>query len=334
MTEGVKRSDFLLIVLGVTVLLVAPFAGALEIEISELFSQSADTMGAQIFWALRVPRVLAGFFIGAALAACGVTFQALFHNPLASPFTLGVSSGAACGVALSVVSGVTIGVSGISPHALAALIGAFATILLVHIAGHKKLGFAGVGMLLVGVIINFFFGSIVIFLQYMSDLTQLFSLMRWLMGSLEVVGFEGVLPLAVATLLALIFLTRRSRELDILSLGDEMAQARGVSVSRIRQQIFLVSSVLIALSVTVAGPIGFIGIVVPHAVRLVFGAEHKGLLLRSAWLGGLMLVCCDGIGRVIIPPAEIPVGVITSLIGAPLFIVILISNRSSQIFRQ
>jgi iron complex transport system permease protein len=333
MLAKLKSADCIIVICALFFLLVAPFIGVLDIGFAKLFDFSPENVNAQVFWSLRLPRVVAGFLIGAALALCGVTFQALFHNPLASPFTLGVSSGAACGVAISVVCGLSLPFAGISPHSLAALLGALFTIFLVHTAGRKRLGLSGVSMLLVGVIINFFFGSIVVFLQYLSDLTQLFSLMRWLMGSLEIVGIEGILPLFVATAFTLIWLVGKSQELDIISLGDELALARGVAVKEIQQKVFLASSILIALAVTLAGPIGFIGIVVPHAVRLMFGPHHQGLLLRSALLGGVMVVFCDTIGRVIMPPAEIPVGVITSLIGAPLFVAILISKRSGQIFR-
>ena len=182
MSARLKNADYFLVISAIVFLLGAPFIGVLDIDFAQLFDFSAENVNAQVFWSLRIPRVVAGFLIGAALALCGVTFQALFHNPLASPFTLGVSSGAACGVAISVVCGFSLPFAGISPHSLAALLGALLTIVLVHTAGRNRLGLSGVSMLLVGVIINFFFGSIVVFLQYLSDLTQLFSLMRWLMG--------------------------------------------------------------------------------------------------------------------------------------------------------
>lgn len=185
-------------------------------------------------------------------------------------------------------------------------------------------------MLLLGVVVNFFFASLVVFLQYISDVTQLFTLMRWLMGSLEVVGSPLILPLAIALGAALLWLFRNAHELDLISLGDELALSRGVDVSRKRAHFFLLCSVLIALAVTLAGPIGFVGIVVPHGCRVLYGPEHRGLILRSALIGGIALVFCDAIGRSIIPPLEIPVGVVTALIGAPIFVsILLLGNRGS-----
>ena len=327
----ILRSDSMLVFVGLTILTVMPFIGI--INLNDILNGSASESMSYVFWNFRVPRVCSGMMIGAILALSGVVFQALFANPLASPFTLGVSSGAACGAAVSIIYGFSISYFGFSMQIFGALAGAFATVLLVYLVGQKCLGISGVGMLLVGVIINFFFGSLVVFLQYLADLTQLFSLMRWLMGSLEVVGYNGVIPLAVSLCLIFPYVVSKHYELDLISLGEEMASARGVAVVRVRQRLFLATSILIALSITLAGPIGFVGIIVPHAVRIIYGCTHFGLLLRSAWIGGIALILCDAIGRVIIMPAEVPVGIVTSLIGAPIFVAILVSNRGSQLFR-
>ena len=326
--------DAILLIVGLAVLAGAPFVGVLDIGVLDLFSGKADQAVDAVFFDLRLPRVLAGLLIGAVLAFCGVVFQALFHNPLASPFTLGISSGAAVGAAVSIVLGLSLPFSGLSSPAVFSLLGSAFTILFVFTAGRDRFGLSSTGMLLMGVVVNFFFGSLVVFLQYLSDLTQLFTLMRWLMGSLEIVGYSLMLPLALILLLALIWAVRSGIELDLIALGDELALSRGVAVRSRRLQLFALCSILIALSVTIAGPIGFVGIVIPHSCRLLFGPSHRGLLLRSAWLGGIALVLCDAIGRTVIAPAEIPVGVITALLGAPIFVLILLLRRGGQFFRQ
>ncbi len=324
-------SDLTLCVGGMLVLLAAPFVGIIDIDPRTVFSLSSDDPAALVFWDLRVPRVLSGLLVGAALACCGVVFQALFHNPLASPFTLGVSSGATFGAAVSIVLGFGGTLLGLPAAAFHALVGALVTIALVGAAGRGRLGMGSATMLLMGVVINFFFGSLVIFLQYISDVAQLFTLMRWLMGSLEVSASPLLAPLGLALGASVVWLFASAAELDLIALGDELALSRGVDVRRKRQKLFLVCSLLIALAVTLAGPIGFIGIVVPHACRLLYGPAHRALVLRAAWVGGIALILCDAIGRSIIPPLEIPVGVVTALLGAPLFIFILIrGDRHAQ----
>jgi len=327
-------TDALLLIGGVLVLGVSPFAGVLDISPLQLVSGEIDAASYAVFTELRLPRVIAGALVGAVLAYCGVVFQALFHNPLASPFTLGISSGAAFGAALSIVLGLTLPFSGLSSPAVFSLMGSLTTILLVYGAGRDRFGLTSAGMLLMGVVVNFFFGSLVVFLQYLSDLTQLYTLMRWLMGSLEIVGFSLIPYLALLLFVALLWAWRRGVELDLIGLGDELALARGVPVRVRRLELFVLCSLLIALSVTLAGPIGFVGIVVPHACRVVFGPSHRGLLVRSAWLGAVTLVLCDAIGRTVIAPAEVPVGVITALVGAPIFVTILLLRRGGQLFRQ
>ena len=312
--------DCLLALIGCAAIFCAPFIGILELDLPSLLRGTANEIQLDVFWRLRIPRVAAGFLIGGALAFCGVVFQALFHNPLASPFTLGVSSGATFGAAISIVFGVA------APEVLS-MLGALLTIALVFWAGRSRFGLESTGMLLMGVVVNFFFGSLVVFFQYMSDLTELFSLMRWLMGNLEITS-PALLPLLAALLLAaILWYAAHGIELDLLSLGDELALARGVAVERKRAQLFLLCSLLVALAVTIAGPIGFVGIVVPHFCRILYGPSHRGLIVRSAWVGGIALVVCDAIGRTITPPAEIPVGVVTAVIGAPIFIFLLLYRR-------
>jgi iron complex transport system permease protein len=189
------KFDLIIVLVSIVILVFAPFIGVYDLSLKSIFDYSSESASLYVFWNLRVPRVLAGFLIGAVLSSCGVVFQALFHNPLASPFTLGVSSGAALGAAIGIVFGISASFLSIPAYTLFALVGALLTIILVYHAGRDTFGLSNVGMLLVGVIINFFFGSLVVFLQYLADLTQLFSLMRWLMGSLEILGIQSILPL-------------------------------------------------------------------------------------------------------------------------------------------
>jgi iron complex transport system permease protein len=308
------------------VLLVAPWIGSKILFPSDLSVASEH----QIFWLLRVPRVLVAFLSGAGLALCGMTFQAMFRNALATPYTLGVSSGAALGAALYVHLGLSFGLLGLSGVSLCAFVGAMAAMMLVFWLTRIKGGFSTATMLLAGVAVNFSFASLLLFIQYMSDFSDSFRIMRWLMGGVEAAGYEDVLNVLPFVLLGSLLLIYHANDLNLLSTGEDLALSRGVAVGRTRLVLFVVTSLMVGAVVALYGPIGFVGMMAPHICRLLIGSNHRILAPASFLFGGAFLVLCDMLARTLIAPAEMPVGILTALLGGPFFLWLLVANSQGR----
>jgi iron complex transport system permease protein len=304
----------------VMVVIISPwldFAAAGSAEIQQM-----------IIYELRIPRVLFAFTAGCGLALCGMVFQAMFRNPLATPFTLGVASGASLGAAISVYASISFTILGLSATSLSAFAGALIAISFVYSISRFRFGFSGETLLLTGVAISFFFSSLILFIQYLSNVADSFQIIRWLMGSLTVVGYQELkqlLPFVTLTAVVIIYL---SRELNLLMAGDEIALSRGVSVKYVRYVLFFVTSLCVGAIVALCGPIGFVGMMVPHICRLIIGEDHRYLIPATLLFGGSFLVICDTIARLIIAPAELPVGVITTLLGGPFFLWLLMRYKT------
>jgi iron complex transport system permease protein len=319
----------ILIFLAVIVFIIAPFWGIESLSLKSIF-QLDDQVKSDILWKIRLPRVIAAFLAGAALAISGMTFQAMFRNPLATPFTLGVSSGAAFGAAIYIKLGVIFSILGVSGQSLSAFIGAILSVLLVYGISQIKKGFTTATMLIAGVAINFFFSSLILFIQYLSDFANSFRIIRWLMGGFEIVGFRPVFTLLPFVLFGSAVLFLLTHELNLFTLGEDIALSRGMDVKKIKALLFFATSLMIGGIVSVCGPIGFIGMMAPHICRLLIGAEHRLLTPASFVFGGAFLVFCDTLSRTLIAPAEIPVGVITALLGGPFFLWLLLSGSSDK----
>lgn len=314
----------LVVAAALAALVVAPVVGSTPISLARAFDRGipwADNVDAQIFFVARLPRVLAAGLVGGALAASGVVLQALLRNPLATPFTLGVSAGAALGAMLAIAAGLDVGALGVSSVPLASFAGSMvATALVYALARSQSRGLSTNVLLLAGVTLNSFFSALILFVQYLSDFTQTFRTVRWLMGDLDVGGYAplvAALPLVVAALASFAVL---ARSLNLLSLGSDAAAARGVDVVRAERLAFLSASLATGAAVSLAGPIGFIGIVVPHIVRLLVGADHRLVLPASLFGGAAFLIACDLVARTALSPLELPVGVVTAMIGGPFFL--------------
>ena len=308
--------------------LLAPLVGSTPISLARVFDTSipfADNVDAQIFFVARLPRVLAGALVGAALASAGVVFQAMLRNPLATPFTLGVSAGSSLGAMLAILFGASASLGPLSPVPLASLAGAILAAAIVYwLATRPGRPISTSVLLLAGVTLNSFFSALILFAQFLADYAQVYRAARWLMGDLDVGGLSpllGALPLVVAAFAMYAFLPGA---LNLLSLGPDAAAARGVDVARTQRIAFVSASLATAAAVSLAGPIGFVGIVVPHLVRLLVGVDHRVVLPASALFGASFLVACDLIARTFIAPVEIPVGVVTALIGGPFFLWLLV----------
>jgi iron complex transport system permease protein len=319
----------ILLVLAMAVLAGAPMVGMQVIPLKAVFRPASGSMESDIFWRIRVPRVCISFLAGAGLAMSGMAFQAMFRNLLATPYTLGVASGASLGAACYVRLGCMFSVLGISGVSVFAFVGAVLAIGLVYVLTRMRKGLSTSTMLLAGVAVSFFFSSLILFTQYMSSFTHSFRIVHWLMGAIEAVGFESVLNLAPFVIgggAIVFFLTN---ELNLFMMGEEVSISRGIDVNRVRKLLFFAVSLMVGGVVAVCGPIGFVGMMAPHICRLITGSDHRYLTPATLLFGGVFLTLCDTIARTIIAPAEMPVGVITALLGGPFFVWLLV-NRSSD----
>jgi iron complex transport system permease protein len=305
---------------GLCVLLATPFVGMTRIPWAAVWDAEVFPTEHRVFWLLRVPRVLTAFLAGGALGLSGMGFQALFRNALATPYTLGVASGASLGVALCVRFGAGVGLAGASMQSLAAFAGAVAAVALVYGLTRLRAGCSTATMLLAGVAVSMTFSSLILFLQYVSDFANSFRIVRWLMGGVATTGYQSVLPVAVLTLVGGTVIMASLRELDLLTVGEEFAASRGVAVQRTKLVIFLAVSLMVGGVVAACGPIGFVGMMCPHLCRLLLGGTHRSLAPATFLLAGVFLLLCDTGARTVVAPAEMPVGVITALLGGPFFL--------------
>lgn len=276
---------------------------------------------------VRLPRVFLGFLVGVCLASVGVALQALLRNPLADPYVLGVSSGAALGVAVAVLFGIGTTVLAFSLLPVCGFLGGLVALLVVYrmAATYDRLPIHSV--LLAGVILNAIFSALIMFITSIMEPNRSFGMMAWLMGSLTAPAYPALAALSVYLLAGLFLLFKQVRVLNILALGEEPARSLGIDTERAKRVIFLVSALLTGAVVSVSGMIGFIGMIIPHAVRLVIGADHRLLLPASALVGGIFLMVADTMARTFFVPSEVPVGIITALAGGPFFVYLLVWRK-------
>ncbi len=286
----------------------------------ELPGQNIDY---EILIGIRLPRVILAALIGAALACSGVVLQAILRNPLADPYILGISSGAGLGVIIAVISGITWQFAGGSPIAVFAFVGATLTVWLVWYIGRLTGKSQVTTLLLAGVVINAFFSAMIMFLTSIAKSDQVHSTLLWLMGNITEKSF-AVLRVTAAFILTGIFgLFCICHKLNILTFGEEQAKTLGVNTEKTKIVAFGLAAFITAIAVSLSGLIGFVGLIVPHGVRLVFGPDHRKLLPVSAIIGSGFLVVADTIARTIVAPAQLPVGVITAIAGGPFFLFLL-----------
>jgi iron complex transport system permease protein len=311
----------------IAVLLITPWIGASGISMKNVVAGVYPDR--EIFLIARLPRVLFGALTGGALAIAGVLFQAILRNSLACPFTLGVSSGASFGAVVTIWLGANLVMLGIPAISIAAFAGALLTILLVFFIARSGDALPTFTLLLAGVTLNFVFAALILFIYYAANFQQSYAMVRWMMGSLgEATDMASVLRTAPFVLVSLLLLILAGPRLNALATGEEWASSRGVDVQRLRKVGYFVGSVLTGAVTAFSGPIGFVGLIVPHTLRLIVGPDHRLLIPSSFFIGGAFLVVCDTFARTIFSPTEIPVGVVTAILGGPFFIFLLKSRRS------
>lgn len=310
--------------LAVVVCVLAPLAGSTPVHLARVFDRAvpfADNVDAQIFFVARLPRVLAAALVGSGLALAGVVFQALLRNPLASPDTLGVSAGASLGAMIAITFGAEMSWMGISAVPLASFAGSLGAMAIVYgLAAARRHGTTTVVLLLAGVTLTALLSAMVRFVQFMADVTETFQTARWLMGSLDVGSYAPIVAALLPLTVAAVGIATLPRALDLISVGAESAAARGVDVDRAERLALVCASLATGAAVSLAGPVAFVGIIVPHLVRLVVGADHRLVIPAAGLFGGAFLVLCDLLARTLFAPIEVPVGIITALVGGPFFL--------------
>ena len=280
---------------------------------------------------IRVPRVLLAAAVGSSLAVAGAVFQGLFRNPMADPYVIGISSGAALGAVFAMLGGFQLALGGFGAVPLFAFFGGMATITLVYSMARVGRAVPVMTLLLAGIAISSFLSALVSLLTYFAG-ERLHQVVFWLMGGLGGATWHQVKVMVPYALAGYICVSLFSRELNAMLLGEETARNLGVDTEKVKKYLLAGASLLVAAAVSTSGIIGFVGLVVPHFVRLVAGPDHRFLLPASAVLGGSLLIATDTLARIVIAPSELPVGIITALIGAPMFVYLLKKRRQLRYF--
>ena len=317
-------------------------SGAVDIPIEtivdlgfEVFQSSdKDTVTQQvktILFDIRLPRICLAILIGAILAISGAVMQGLFRNPLAAPSLIGVSSGASVGASVVIVlAGAWLQSNtalGLSLVAVGAFIGSFLVTVLVYRLSTSALGTSVTTMLLAGIAVSALAGAVSGLLSYYADNEMLRQISIWQMGNLSTANWQRVLVLTVVAILVLSLFPRESKSLNALLLGESEARHLGIDVQQVKRKLILLTTLGIGTAVAIGGMIGFVGLIVPHIVRLLIGPDHRWLLPASALAGGVLLLLADTIARIIIAPTELPTGILTAILGAPFFIMLLVQKR-------
>lgn len=298
--------------------LLAMSLGSVSMSLGDIWTGFFDQQGINysLIHELRLPRALAAFICGAMLALAGLLMQALLRNPLADPYILGVSGGAAVGALLAISAGLGIVLTQIS-----AFSGAFVSILLVFILAHTNSNWTSSRLLLTGVILAFGWNALISFILTVSPGEQLHGMLFWLMGDLghtEITGWEYLFLLLIACLSFLL-----ARPLNLISRGEMQAASLGVNTRQLRLILFFSASLLTAVAISLAGSIGFIGLMTPHILRFITGSDHRILVPACILLGGSLLVLADTLARTVLAPTQLPVGILTAILGVPTFLYLL-----------
>lgn len=332
-----KRNFFLGCIILVMTILVATYVGVANISLKQtslIILNKIPVLGKYIdlgnikstssiiILNVRLPRVIMAAIIGAGLSVSGASFQALFKNPMADPYILGVSSGAALGATIAMLLGLGTTFLGFSFITLAAFLGAITTTLIVYSIARVGNKVPNITLLLAGIAMTFLLSSIISLIMIFKR-DQIENIVMWTMGSVSTASWSQVKLLMPFTIVGIIIIFLFSRDLNIMLLGDDTAKNLGIEVDKVRKILLFICTVLVAGIVSVSGIIGFIGLIIPHIVRIIFGVNYRTVILFSALYGSIFLIFCDTIARTIVDPMEIPVGIVTSIFGVPFFMYLL-----------
>lgn len=281
-----------------------------------------------IIFEVRLPRIILAVLTGSLLSMAGAVYQAIFQNPMADPYVIGISSGAAFGATIAIIFLPPMMLLGNSIVSLAAFVCAILTSILVYFISKTKRGVDTFSLLLTGVVISTVLSSF-ISLMMLAHKDEAMKIMTWTMGSFNAKSWNHVLTILIPTVIGIFFTIYHGKDLNVLVMGEEEAMTMGLDTKRLKRNMLLICALLTSIAVSVSGIIGFVGLIVPHFIRLIFGSEHKFLLKASFVFGAIFMLLSDTIARSLIDGFEVPVGIITSLIGGPLFLILLVRYRRS-----
>ena len=308
----------------IIVFFLSPFFGAVELSLTSIFTESS--INASIFYNLRLPRTLFAFFAGAILALSGLLFQTLFRNALMTPYTLGISSGAVLGAGVAIKLGLSSLLFGIGAITAFGFFGAlFTVILLLYLARFIRTS-PQESLLLLGIALSLFYTALLMVIFYLGNSIQNDMLIRFTMGSLSIIGWSYPLLVGFVALLLLTLVYRYKFELQLLGISQDQAALKGVDTKRVTLILLVVSSLAIGVLVSISGPIGFVGLITPHIIQKLYPLNVSRRIFKTALFGGLFLVACDTLSRTIQTQSELPIGIITAIIGGPFFIYLIITN--------
>jgi len=307
------------------ILLISPFLGAVNLDFSDIFH--TGSLSAQIFYELRLPRVIFTFCAGITLALSGLLFQTIFRNPLMTPYTLGISSGATLGAGIAIKLGLSSFMFGIGAVSLFGFFGAMLTIFLLLYLSQFLRASQQSSLLLLGIALSLFYTSALMLVFYLGNSIENDMLIRFTMGSLSIIGWSTPLFLLITTLFLTISIYAYRFELQLLGVSEESAKQKGVESKKVTFWLLLIASLAIGVLVSISGPIGFIGLIVPHIVTKVYPVTIEKRIIKTALFGGFFLVFCDTLTRALPTQSELPIGIITALIGGPFFIYLIISRK-------
>lgn len=324
----------LLVIFFIAALMIAAMNGAVKISSREILQilanpKGSESVNASILLDIRLPRVLLAAVAGAGLAAVGGVMQGIFKNPLVDSYTLGMSSGAALGAVVSIVTGINVRIMGMETTGVFAFLGAVCTLFFVYSLAYTRNRMSINSLLLAGVAVSYFLASVISFLMMLNH-DKIEHIVFWTMGSLSMATWNEFYVAAILILPALAVLLYYTRELNILVMGEEAAHHLGINTARLKNILLITCSLIVGSVVSTGGTIGFLGLVAPHIIRLMTGSDNKLVIPYSAILGAILLLLADTVGRVIIQPVEIPVGVMTSLMGGPFFIFLLRRQKTGK----
>ena len=309
---------YLILFLALTLITLAPFFGQVPLEITNLSNDTS--MDYKLFWDIRLPRVVLAFFAGSILALGGLIFQSLFKNPMSTPYTLGVASGSTLGVAFAIVFGFT------SLLSLFGFFGALFTVIVLFTLTLKLKSYETNALLLVGIAMAFFYNAALMILFYISDESQSFEIIRFTMGSVDVVGLEHTLPIVLSSLALLRLSYWYKKELKLLLTSNDYAYLKGVEVKKVNTILLIAVSIAVGVCVSLTGPIGFVGLIIPHIIKTIYKKSAEQLIMPIFFYGGVFLLLSDLIARNLGANTDIPIGIVTAFLGGPFFIYLIIQR--------
>ncbi len=310
-------------------LMITPFIGSQSLSYQDVWQtlQGVSSPSGLIFFNIRLPRILLALLTGGTLAVAGVIFQALLRNPLATPYTLGVASGSALGALFVIKTGIAFAIPGLTAVQFGAMTGSLLTISFVYLLARRSARVSVHTLILAGVTISYFFSALILILHYIADFTETHQMIRWTIGGLDVIQYSTLLKSMPLLLIAFVVFVGMGRSLNLISTTEDSARSKGVNVERLQKTAFVLASLATGIVVSLSGPIGFIGLIIPHLLRLMMGPDHRFLIPASIFFGGGFLALADTVARTILAPVDLPVGIVTTVIGGPFFLWMLIRQR-------